>query len=119
MTTTKEELVSLIKEWVTLDNDIKTLQKEVKERKEKKKQLSDMLVEVMKDNEIDCFEMSEGKLIYSQNKVKSALSKKHIMNALSTFFDNDKQTAQEVSQYIMDSREVKIKETIRRKQQKK
>jgi hypothetical protein len=116
--TTKDELVVLIKEWVSLDNEIKTLQREAKERKEKKKELSDKLVDIMKDNEIDCFDMSEGKLIYAKNKVKSALSKKHIMSALSKFFDNDEQTAQDVSQFIMDTRETKVKETIRRKQQK-
>ena len=50
---TKEELVEKIKEWINIDNEIVKLNKEVKDRKLKKKQLTDSLVDVMKSNEID------------------------------------------------------------------
>ena len=114
----KEVLINNIKEWVQLDNEIKTLQKETKDRRLRKKELTDELVEVMKSNEIDCFDMSDGKLIYSQNKIKAPLSKKHLLNSLHTFFEKDDEMAKQISKFILDSRETKIKETIRRKQQK-
>ena len=40
---------------------MKTLQKELRERREKKKELTNNLVEVMKTNEIDCFNINDGK----------------------------------------------------------
>jgi hypothetical protein len=45
---TKEQLVNNIKEWIKMDNEISTLQKEMKERKDKKKTLSEGLLVTMK-----------------------------------------------------------------------
>jgi len=113
--TTKEELVEHIKEWIQIDNEIKMLQKEIKERRNRKKELSASLLDIMKDNEIDCFDINDGKLLYNQTKVRSSLSKKHLVSCLLQYFDNDKEQAIELSQHILNSREVKVKETIKRK----
>jgi hypothetical protein len=117
---TKEVLVSAIKEWIQNDNEIKTLQREIKSRKDKKKIISDKLVNIMKTNEIDCFDINDGKLIYTQNKVKTSLSKKHITTCLEKYFKNsdNKEIVDDLSNYILDNREVKVTETIRRKQHK-
>ena len=61
---------------------------------------------------------NDGKLIYTQNKVRTPLSKQHLLTSLLTFYKDDEDTAQEISKFIMDTRETKVKETIRRKQQK-
>lgn len=113
--TTKEELVEHIKEWIQIDNEIKMLQKEIKERRNRKKELSGSLLDIMKDNEIDCFDINDGKLLYNQTKVRSSLSKKHLVSCLLQYFDNDKEQAIGLSQHILNSREVKVKETIKRK----
>ena len=111
----KQELVELIKEWISCDNKIKELQKVAKEIRLEKKTLTETLVSVMKDNEIDCFDINDGKLVYSKNKVKTPLSKKHLMSALMNYYKDDPKAAEEVSNFIMESREEKIKESIRRK----
>ena len=66
---TKEELVNNIKEWIKIDNEISKFQNEIKDRKNKKKNLTDNLMNVMKKNEIDCFDINGGSLIYKKNKV--------------------------------------------------
>ena len=118
--TTKEILVANIKEWIQNDNDIKELQREIKIKKNKKKLISDKLVDIMKTNEIDCFDVNDGKLIYTQNKVKTSLSKKHITACLEKYFKNaeNKELVEDLSNFILDNREVKVTETIRRKQHK-
>ena len=118
--TTKEILVSTIKEWIHNDNEIKELQREIKVRKDKKKSISDKLVNIMKTKEIDCFDINDGKLIYTQNKVKTSLSKKHITSCLEKYFKNsdNKEIVDELSNFILDNREIKVTETIRRKQHK-
>ena len=120
MSTTKEILIITIKEWINNDNEIKELQREIKIRKDKKKNISDKLVNIMKTNEIDCFDINDGKLMYAQNKVKASLSKKHITTCLEKYFKDseNKEMVEDLSNYILDNREVKITETIRRKQHK-
>ena len=73
----------------------------------------------MKSNEIDCFDISDGKIVYSQNKIKAPVSKKHLLTCLSQYFEkSDPSAAQELTRYILDSREVKLKDNIRFKEPK-
>lgn len=113
--TEKEALIDNIKTWIGLDNEIKLLQKEIKNRREQKKLLTSELVNVMKNNDIDCWNTGEGKLIYSKTKTKAPLSKKHLLTSLLKYFQNDENSAKELSKFIMETREVKEKENIRRK----
>lgn len=116
MANTKEELVSAIKEWVTVEKEMKLLSKELKQRRQRKKELTEALCATMKDNEIDCFDISDGKIVYTQNKVKAPISKKHLISCLTQYFQqkpND--NSAEIAEFILDSREVKIKDNIRLK----
>ena len=115
--TTKEHLVNNIKEWIHYDNEIKKLKKEVKIRKEKQKKLTDDIVKVMKAKEIDCFDLNDGKIIYSQSKTKQTINKQHIMNCLEKYFkeNGDENMITDLTNFILENIEIKIKETIRRK----
>ena len=110
----KEELKEIIKEWIQLDNEIKTLQTEMKSRKERKKGLSENLVNIMRQNEIDCFNVNDGKLIYSQTKVKGSINKNHLIASITKFLE-DQDQAEEITKFILDNRDIKIKEIIKRK----
>ena len=112
----KEELSRIIKDWVNIDNDIKVLQKELKERRNNKKMLTNSLVEIMKTNEIDCFDINNGKLMFCKNKVKQAINKKTLLLSLSKYFENIPSVdAEKVGEFILDNREIKLKENLRRK----
>jgi hypothetical protein len=117
---TKEQLVSNIKEWIKCDNDIKELQKMMKATKERKKKLTDGIVQVMKNKEIDCFDLNDGKLIYSQSKTKSTINKQHLMVCLEKYFKESASPnmAEDLTNFILDNREIKVKDVIRRKVQK-
>ena len=115
---TKEELVQHIRGWIQIDNDISVLQKQMKALREEKKSLTCSLVDVMKMNEIDCFDINDGKLIYSKSKVKKPINKKTLLSALDIYFKQDSEMAKQVSEHILNSREETIKESIRRKKEK-
>jgi len=112
---TKEQLVSNIKEWIKIDNEISQLKNEIKERTNKKKSLTESLVTVMKSNQIDCFDINGGALVYKQNKVKKGISAKTLLATLQEYYKDDTKTAEELTKYVLDNREEQIKETIRRK----
>ena len=112
---TKDQLVKHVKGWIQMDNEIKEFQKEIKERKDKKKEITDKVLHIMKDNEIDCFDINGGQLIYSKTKVKAPLNKNNLMSALLSFYQEDASQAEKLSTFLMETREEKIKESIRRK----
>lgn len=114
--TTKEVLVNTIKEWINHDDKIKLLQKQIKEHKTAKKRLTGDLLAIMKTNDIDCFDINNGKILFCKNKVKTPLNKAHLLTTLEKYFENHPNiNAGEVSDFVLDNREIIIKENIRRK----
>ena len=111
---TKDQLVNHIKEWIAIDEEVKLLKKEIKIRQERKKNLTHDLVEVMKSNEIDAFDINNGKLIYTKRKTKQAISKKLLLSSLQDIFETPEEV-NKITEHILESRSEKIKEIIRRK----
>lgn len=111
----KEELLKNVRNWITIDNEIRTLQKEQKIRREKKKAISENLIEFMKNNEIDCFEIKDGNLSYVKRNVKKPINKKNLLDILAKYFDGDLLKANDMNEFIMDNREEYVKESIQRR----
>ncbi len=115
---TKEELITHIRCWIDIDNEISKLQKQIKDFRNEKKELTESLVDIMKTNEIDCFDINDGKLIYAKSKVKKPINKKTLLAALEGYFKEDIKMATQLSEHILNSREETVKESIRRKKDK-
>jgi len=112
---TKEELVNSVKEWIKMDNEIAKLKAEIKERNVKKKTLTESLMNVMKKNEIECFDINGGALVYKKNTIKKPISGKTLLSALQKYYANDPKIAEDLTKHVLDNREEKVKETIKRK----
>ena len=110
-----EVLLDNVKQWINIDNEIRQLQGAIKERRKQKKELTDNLVHTMKQNDIDVFNIPDGELIYTKTKSKRPLSKKHLLLSLSQYFKNDKEMVERLGTFILDSRQIKEKENIKRK----
>ena len=112
---TKAELVQNIRDWIAVDNEIRELNKELRMRKAKQQKISQTLMQTMKDNEIDEFDITGGKLMYSKKTLKKPLSKKNLLGILSKYYKDDETQAIEMNNFIMSNREEVIKETLKRK----
>lgn len=115
MENTKEHLIKTIKNWVRLDNEMRTLQNELKQRKLEKKKVSITLMDIMKNNEIDCFDINDGQICYTRKNVKKPITKKMLMDTLSKYFKGDILKASELNDFIIENREETVKESIVRK----
>jgi phage gpG-like protein len=112
---TKEELIMNIKEWIKIDSDITRLKAEVKEKTQKKKELTQSLVNIMKSNSIDCFDINGGALVYKQRKTKKTISGKYLLEQLEDYYKDQPELAKEITKKVLDNRGESIKEEIMRK----
>lgn len=112
---TKGELVEIIRKWVQMDNEIRALQKEVNNRKNEKKKISTLLIDTMKNNEIDCFDIKNGQIQYIKKNVKKPMTKKVLFDVLSKYYQGDFMKANDMRNYILENREEIVKESISRK----
>jgi hypothetical protein len=112
---TKDELIFNIKEWIKLDNEIIKLKSEVKEKTNKKKELTETLVSVMKNNSIDCFDINGGALIYKQKKTRRTISGKFLLSQLEEYYKEQPELAKEITKKVLDNRIEVLKDEIKRK----
>ena len=113
MSNKKDLLVTTIKEWVDCEKKIKEYNAQVKEFKDKKKILTKTLVEVMKNNEIDCFDINDGKIVHKTSKTKSSISKPYLLEILGKCFENNPEiNCEEIGNLILENRPIKENHSI-------
>jgi hypothetical protein len=112
---TKEELIFNVKEWIKIDSEITKLKIEIKEKTNRQKQVTESLVQVMKHNSIDCFDIAGGALVYKQKKSKKTISGKFLLLQLENYYKDQPDMAKDITNHILANREPVIKEEIVRK----
>ena len=112
---TKDELIITVKEWIKMYNDITKLKLETKEKTNKKKELTALLVNVMKDNLIDCFDINGGALVYKQKKNRQSISGKYLLSQLEEYYKEQPELAKEITKKVLDNRIEVVKDEIKRK----
>lgn len=113
MSESKQILINTIKEWVLINSKINELQKQMKELKNSKKQLSNTLISVMENNEIDRFDINNGKLVYRKNKVKAAINKDYLLKMLDNYFKEYPEIdTNDVGNFILENRPIKENSTL-------
>jgi hypothetical protein len=112
---TKDQLIEKIKEWVKIDNEIRVLQKEQRKRLADKKKVSGELMQVMRSNDIDAFDLNDGQILYDKRNQKKPITKTALLSILTSYYKGDAVKASETNQYILDNREEVVREKIVRK----
>uniref|UniRef100_A0A6C0HRD9 Uncharacterized protein n=1 Tax=viral metagenome TaxID=1070528 RepID=A0A6C0HRD9_9ZZZZ len=109
----KEALVENVNSWVNLDDEINRLQHELRELKKKKMSITNILVDVMRKNNVDSFDMKDESLLYKKQTIKQSINKKMLLTALQKMYKDDE--VEKIIDCVLEQRTVKTKETIRRK----
>jgi hypothetical protein len=111
--TSKEDLIRVMKSWVKIDNEIRLLQKELNARKSEKKESSLQLIEIMKTYEIDCFEITDGTVMYKKQNIKKPLTKKSLYELTRRYLGDDKmEEASQFTQFLLENRETVMRENL-------
>jgi len=111
----KQNLIAIIREWVKNDNEIRELKKQENIRKTNNKIITTKLLEIMRNNNLDCFDINDGQIIYKKTNVKKPFTKKVICQLLNEYYKDDVEKANEVNTFLMDNRQEAVKEKIVRK----
>lgn len=112
---TKEQVKDYLRQWIRVESEISTLTQEIKKRKLIHQQLSSSLMDVMRKNEIDCFDITNGKIVYSKTKTRPPLNKGQLKSALLTYYKEDTESANSLNEFLIASRVEKVKEAIKMK----
>mgnify|MGYP006420036975 CR=1 FL=1 len=110
-----EDTIETIRKWVKIDNEMRTLKQEISNRKKMKDDISNNLISIMKQQEIDSVNINNGKIEFTQRKAKKPISKKLLLNILDKYYKGDSNKATELNNFILENREETSKDIIIRK----
>ena len=102
-----------VSDWITLDDDIRTLQKAIKERKDKKTELTPKILYFMEKFKINDLNTNDGKLKFSRSLYTKPLNKKYLISRLGDFF-RDYSKGEKIAGFIMDNRDKEEKVRLTR-----
>ena len=112
----KNYMVQKIKTWLAVESKITELSRQLKELRTMRKDLIVDLLEIMKTNEIECFDCNSGKITYTKSNVKKAISKKYLTDILNKFYGEENSNhAEELRNFILENRQIEVKENIKLK----
>lgn len=114
-TISKEQIKDHLRQWIRVENEISTLSVEIKKRKLIHQQLSVSLLDVMRKNDIDCFDIANGKIVYSKVKRRAPLNNGQIRSALTTYYKDDTDKANNLTEFLLSTRVEKTHESIKMK----
>ena len=75
-------------------------------------------MQIMKSNELDCIDTSNGKILYKKSETKKPLNKKSLEQILKKYYTDKEENAEEICNFILENREVKVNESIKLKENK-
>ena len=106
------QLPVLVKEWMQTQDDLNTLSAEVREKRNRVKTLRALIMKVMKGEKIGQLKISAGAVMARSKTVKSALTKKYLIGALTDYFKGDAAAAAACAAYLEEHRPLKVQESL-------
>lgn len=111
----KQELIQTVKKWVYLDNQIKQMSNMLKQLRKDKKKHNENMIDMMKANHIDNFELKDGQIQYKKYASRETLTQKRLLEILSNHPQLQSEQVEVLNGYIYENRRVVEKDAIVRK----
>ena len=104
-----------IQQWVSIDNQMKQLSDKMKELREKKNDLNDVIFRQVETSNLSnsSIQISDGKLKFHQTKETQPLTFKYLESCLREIIKNEDQV-NKIVEYIKNKREIKYVPEIKR-----
>lgn len=108
-----QELPALLKRWMTVQDEMATLNAEVKQRRKTAGALKDMIMKIMETNNLGQLNVSKGAVIRSTRETKETVTQDYMRKHCKDFFGGDDKKADQLLEYLNGHRSTKSVSTIR------
>ena len=108
-------LTAIVQAWVVNDNQIRALNKKMRELRQEKKAHTEKMIDVMKQYEIDNFDVKDGQIHYRTQNHREPLTQKKLLSILASHPQMNEHQANLLGQFIYDSRKTVQRDVISRK----
>lgn len=107
------QLSNIIKEWKETNEQVKTLNEQIREKRKRLKVQEEMILRIMKKHNIGALDLkgSGGRILYRRSTSKGGMNEKLLFGLLSQHLKSETAAADAVK-FITENREAKTKESL-------
>jgi Family of unknown function (DUF5760) len=98
------ELPALLKRWMTLQEEVASLNAEMKQRRTQSKALKDIILRIMESNNVAKINVSKGAVVHRTREVTEKLSNGFMLKHFKEFFGGDEERASALVNYLEENR---------------
>ncbi len=98
------ELPTLLKRWMTLQEEMATLKADINQRNTQSKALKEMILRIMEANNVVKLNVSKGAVLHKTREVTEKMSNNFMMKNFKTFFGGDEERAKALIDYLEENR---------------
>ncbi len=110
---TINELPSLLKQWMQLQDEIATLNAEMKQRKTKSKALRELILRIMESHKVAQLNVSKGAVVHQIREAKAPINQSSLLKHYTDFFQGDENKARALMEYLESQRPTVTKHEIK------
>jgi hypothetical protein len=103
-----------VRAWLEMDNTLRVLQQNLRERRAEKRVLTQRVLEFMRRYKIDDLNTPIGRLRFQVSRVKAPLSQQEILDRIANYYQNDVIALQQLRTAVFGNRPVADRTSIRR-----
>jgi hypothetical protein len=107
------QLSNIIKEWKETNEQVKTLNEQIREKRKRLKVQEEMILRIMKKHNIGALDLkgSGGRILYRRSTSKGGMNEKLLFGLLSQHLKSETAAADAIK-FITENREAKTKESL-------
>jgi hypothetical protein len=98
------ELPTLLKRWMTLQEEMATLKADINQRNTQSKALKEMILRIMETNNVVKLNVSKGAVLHKTREVTEKMSNNFMLKNFKTFFGGDEERAKALIDYLEENR---------------
>jgi hypothetical protein len=110
---TVTELPALIRQWMKIQEEMATLNNEIKQRKTQGKALKEVIIRVMETNNVANLSISKGTLVHSVREMPERISNTYLLKHCKEFFSGDEARARALVEFLEEHRSVSVKHDLK------
>ena len=108
-----QELPGLLKRWMVMQDEMSTLNAELKQRRTTSKALKDMIMRIMQTNNLGTLNVSKGAVVRLKRETKESMNEDYLKKHCKEFFGGDESKAEQLVAYLQEHRSAKVSDYIR------
>lgn len=107
------ELPSLLKRWMTIQEEMSTLNSELKQRRTQSKALRDVILRIMETNQVVTLKVNKGAIVHKTREVAEKISNSYMLKHFKDFFQGDEEKAKSLVAFLETNRSTVVKHDLK------